>query len=59
MNDQAEGGYTDLFEVICPDCGDHLGLDYSRSRPGFSGLRGPRPLKASLAVYERHLGLIR
>ena len=35
-----EGGYTDGYEIICPDCGDHPNLDYSRSRGGFSGFAG-------------------
>ncbi len=59
VDGQPEGGYTNLFEVICPDCGDHLGLDYAETATRLQWLRGPRPLKASLAVYERHLGLIR
>jgi hypothetical protein len=30
---QPEGGYTDLFEIICCDCGDDPGLDYSAVSP--------------------------
>jgi hypothetical protein len=58
VNGQAEGGYTDMFEVVCPDCGDHPGLDYSEVTTRLQWLRGPRPLEAGLAEYERHLGLI-
>ena len=39
-----EGGYTDLFELICPDCGDHSYLDYSEVPSRLQWLRGPRPL---------------
>jgi Sap, sulfolipid-1-addressing protein len=28
-----EGGYTDVFEIICCDCGDHPDLDYSKVSP--------------------------
>jgi hypothetical protein len=31
-----KGGYTDVFELICGECGDHPYLDYRGSRPGFS-----------------------
>ena len=58
VNDQPEGGYTDLFEVVCPDCGDHPGLDYSEVTTRLQWLRGPRTLEAGLAEYERHLGLL-
>jgi hypothetical protein len=29
MDGRFEDGCTDVFELICPDCGDHLDLDYS------------------------------
>jgi hypothetical protein len=52
----AQGGYTDVFEVICPDCGDDPGLDYSEVSTRLRRLRGPRTLQAGLAASERHLG---
>src|SRR5712691_7180990 len=52
-----EGGYNDVFEVICRDCGDHPGLEYSEVIPRLQWLRGPYTLQAGLAEYERHLGL--
>jgi hypothetical protein len=52
-----EGGYTELFELICCDCGDHLYLDYSEVPARLQWLRGPRTMRAGLAAYERHLGL--
>ena len=55
---RAEGGYRDLFELICPGCGDHPYLDYSEVPPRLQWLRGPRTLEAALAAYDRHLGLL-
>jgi hypothetical protein len=54
---RAEGGYTDLFEIICYDCGDHRYLDYSQIPPRLQRIRGPYPMEAALAAYEQHLGL--
>lgn len=51
-----EGGYTNVFELICPGCGDHPYLDYSEVSPRLQWLRGPRSLTASLAAYHKHLG---
>lgn len=51
-----EGGYTGLFELICPGCGDHPYLDYQEIPPRLRWLRGPRSLVAALAVYHKHLG---
>jgi hypothetical protein len=52
-----EGGYTDGYEIICPDCGDHPNLDYSRVSWRLQWLRGPYTLEAGLAAYHIHLGL--
>jgi hypothetical protein len=38
------GGYTDVFEIICRECG--------RQR-----VRGPYPIADGVAAYEKHLGL--
>jgi hypothetical protein len=51
-----EGGYADVFELICPNCGDHPYLDYREVPPRLQWLRGPRTLEAALAIYEKHLG---
>ena len=51
-----EGGYTGLFELICPGCGDHPYLDYPEIPPRLQWLRGPRTLEAALAAYDKHLG---
>jgi len=52
-----EGGYTDLFEVICCDCGDHPYLDYSEVSPELQRVRGPYPIADGISAYVEHLGL--
>jgi hypothetical protein len=52
-----EDGYTDVFELICPDCGDNRDLDYSEVSWRLQWLRGPHMLEAGLAAYHIHLGL--
>ena len=51
----AEGGYTDIFEIICCDCGDDPGLDYREVPPGLQRIRGQYRLVAGAAAYEQHL----
>ncbi len=57
VEDRLEGGYTDVFEIICHDCGDHRYLDYSQVPLRLQQIRGPYTLDAALAAYEQHLGL--
>ena len=52
-----EGGYTDVFELICGECGDHPYLDYSEIPPRLQQIRGPYTLEGGLAAHEHHLGL--
>lgn len=54
---RAEGGYTDVFELICCDCGDHPDLDYRDVTLGLQRIRGPYPLPAGVAAYDEHLKL--
>ncbi|MFZ0190219.1 MAG: hypothetical protein WAL72_25140 [Streptosporangiaceae bacterium] len=54
-----EGGYTDLFEIICCDCGDHPGLDYSEVSPTLQRVRGPYPIADGITAYVVHAGLHR
>jgi hypothetical protein len=35
-----EGGYTDKYEIVCCDCGDHPYLDYREVSPSFSESAG-------------------
>src|SRR5450432_762247 len=41
-----KGGYTDVFELICPECGDHPYVDYRDIPPRLPQIRGPYPLHA-------------
>jgi hypothetical protein len=50
-----EGGYTDMFEIICCDCGDHPGLDYREVSPELQRIRGPYPIAAGVAAYVKHV----
>ena len=52
-----EGGYTDAFELICCDCGDHPDLDYRDVSPELQRIRGPYLIAAGIAAYGEHLRL--
>src|SRR6266487_1815449 len=54
-----EGGYTDVFEIICCDCGDQPDLDYREVSPQLQRIRGPYPIAAGVAAYEKHIRLHR
>ena len=47
-------GYTDAFEIICCDCGDHPGLDYREVSAELRRIRGPYTMAAGVAAYVRH-----
>jgi hypothetical protein len=51
---RAEGGYADVFELICCDCGDDPDLDYREVAPRLQLVRGPYPIAAGVAAYEQH-----
>ena len=53
---QAEGGYTDAFEIVCCYCGDDPDLDYGEVSPELQRIRGPYPIALGVTAYERHLG---
>jgi len=59
VDGQAEGGYHDVFEIICCDCGDDPGLDYRKVSPQLQRIRGPYPIAAGVTAYERHIELHR
>ena len=48
-----KGGYTDVFELICGECGDHPYLDYWEIPPRLQLIRGPYPLEAGLTRWRR------
>jgi hypothetical protein len=52
-----EGAYTDVYEIICCDCGDDSGLDYREVSPRLQLVRGPYPIAAGVGAYEQHLKL--
>jgi hypothetical protein len=51
---RAEGGYADVFELICCGCGDDPELDYREVAPRLQLVRGPYPIAAGVAAYEQH-----
>ena len=52
-----EGGYTDVYEIVCCDCGDHPGLAYREVSPRLQLVRGPYSIAVGVAAYEQHLRL--
>jgi len=56
VDGRPEGGYTDAFEIVCCDCGDHPDLDYSEVRPELRQVRGPYSVADGIAAYVAHVG---
>ena len=52
---RVRGGYTDMFEIICCDCGDHPDRDYRDVSPRLRRIRGPYPIAVGVKAYEEHL----
>jgi hypothetical protein len=52
-----QGRHNDVYEVICPSCGDRPDLDYGEVPPRLQQLRGPYSLKTGLAAFHAHQGL--
>ena len=57
VNGQAEGPYTDAFEIICCQCGDDPRLPYPEVPPKLQLIRGPYPIVVGIVAYEEHLML--
>ena len=57
VDGHTEGPCTDLWEIICCDCGDDPDLDYREVAPRLQLVRGPYPLTVGVAAYEQHLHL--
>lgn len=57
VDGQPEGGCTDMFEIICCDCGDDPRLDYLEVSPRLQLVRGPYSLAAGVATYEQHVDM--
>jgi hypothetical protein len=51
-----EGGYTNVFEIVCCDCGDQPDLDYREVSPELQRIRGPYPIAAGVAAYGNTSG---
>ena len=51
---RAKGGWTDEFEIVCRECGDDPNLDYREAAPELQRIRGPYPMAAGVAAFERH-----
>ena len=49
-----EGGYTDVYELVCCDCGDHPDLDYRDVSPDVQRIRGPYRFSAGIEAYGEH-----
>ena len=50
-----EGGYTDVYELVCCDCGDPPGLDYREVPAELQRIRGPYRFAEGVAAYQRHI----
>jgi hypothetical protein len=54
---QPEGGYTDAYELICCECGDHPDLDYREISAEHRRIRGPYIFAIGVAAYGEHVRL--
>ena len=52
---QPEGGYTDAYELICCECGDHPDLDYRDISPELQRIRGPYMFADGIVAYGEHI----
>jgi len=52
-----EGGYTDVYELVCCDCGDDPDLDYRDDSRRIQRIRGPYAFPAGITAYGRHVRL--
>jgi hypothetical protein len=51
-------GWTELWEVMCPACGDRADLDYADAPPKIQRIRGPYDdREAAMTALELHIGL--
>jgi hypothetical protein len=54
VHGRPDGGYTDLFEIVCCYCGDDPDLDYREVSPELQRIRGPYPISAGITAYVEH-----
>ena len=50
VEDQPKGGYTDAYELICCECGDHPDLDDRDICPELQPIRGPYTFADGIAA---------
>jgi hypothetical protein len=55
VDGEPEGGYTDMYELICCDCGDDPWVDYREVPTRIRQTRGPYLFTAGIAAYARHV----
>jgi hypothetical protein len=55
VDGRAEVGYTDVYELVCCDCGDYPGLDYREVPAELQRVRGPYHFVEGIAAYQRHV----
>jgi hypothetical protein len=55
VDGQPADGYTDVFEIICCDCGDDPSLDYRAASPALQRIRGPYTMAAGVTAYVKHV----
>lgn len=53
-DDQAEGDYTDEFEIACCDCRNDPDLNYCEVSPELRWICGPYPMVPGVTEYVRH-----
>ncbi len=49
-----EGGWTDVFEIVCCYCGDDPDLDYREVSHRLQQIRGPYPIAVGITAYVHH-----
>jgi hypothetical protein len=54
---QPEGGYTDAYELVCCECGDHPDLDYREIPAELRRIRGPYTFAVGIGAYGEHVRL--
>jgi hypothetical protein len=54
VDGRPQGGYTDVYELICCYCDDDPDLDYQHVSPELRRIRGPYPIAAGIAAYGEH-----
>ena len=55
VDGEPEGGYTDMYELVCWYCGDDPWVDYREVPAQFQQIRGPYLFTAGIAAYACHV----